>query len=85
MLAPVGKSEFEDVAAHVGRLVRDARQRAGLTQEEAAHTADIDWRRWQRIEEGSVNVTVKTLVRVAAALKTDFWAMMVAPSSNKRR
>jgi transcriptional regulator with XRE-family HTH domain len=48
--------------------VLDARVRAGLTQEEAAGRADIDYKRWQRIEQGAVNPTVATLARIASAL-----------------
>lgn len=67
---------YTDVLARLGERVRGARVAAGLTQEAAAEAAEIDPRRWQRIEEGSVNVTVKTLVRVALAVRTDFWALV---------
>ncbi len=60
----------------VGARVRAAREAAGLTQEDAAHRAGIDVKRWQRLEYGEVNVTVRTLVRVAAACKTEFWTLL---------
>ncbi len=47
-----------------------------LSQEAAAAEAKIDWRRWQRLERGAVNPTVKTLARVAAALRTTFWELL---------
>ena len=59
--------------------MRGARLKAGLTQENVAAEGAIDWRRWQRIEEGTANVTVRTLVRVAAALGVDFWQLLSAP------
>lgn len=57
----------------LGRNVRAARVTAGLTQEAAAARARIDYKRWQRIEQGSVNVTVRTLVRIATVLNASFW------------
>ncbi len=66
------------VQREVGRRVRRAREAAKLTQEAAAHRAGIDYKRWQRIEQGTVNLTLRTLVRVAAALDMDFWALLRA-------
>ena len=40
--------------------MRAARESRGFTQEEAAHAAGIDYKRWQRLEQGTVNPTVKT-------------------------
>ena len=81
---------YRKVLAELGQRVRAARIQAGLTQEDAAHAAEIDWRRWQRIEEGTVNPTVKTLVRVARAVRKDFWALVSresrpAPPAPKKR
>lgn len=67
---------YRKVLAEVGRRVRDARIQAKMTQEDAAAAANIDWRRWQRLEEGAVNATLRTLVRVADAVDTDFWSLV---------
>lgn len=67
---------YDAVVSELGARVRTARQAAGLTQEDAAGAAGIDWRRWQRIEEGAVNPTIRTLVRVATVLDTDFWTLV---------
>lgn len=56
--------------------VRKARERAGLTQEETASASDIDYKRYQRLEGGTVNATMRTLGRVAEALGTDVWTML---------
>ena len=63
----------------IGGRVRDARTAAGLTQEDAAHEAGIDYKRWQRLESGTVNATVQTLARVAAALGTTYWELCSRP------
>lgn len=66
------------VQKEIGRRIRDARVAAGLTQEAAAAAAGIDAKRWQRLEQGSVNATVRTLGRVAEALGMTFWALVGA-------
>ena len=66
----------ERVLREIGRRVKEARVAAGLTQEDAAHAAGIDYKRWQRIESGGVNVTVRTLARVAGAIGQDFWSLL---------
>ena len=44
------------------------RRRRSLTQEEAAFRAGIDYKQWQRIEGGKVNITLATLCRVSSVL-----------------
>ncbi|KAA0240720.1 XRE family transcriptional regulator [bacterium] len=68
------------VLVELGARIRGARNAVGLTQEEAAHAAGMDWRRWQRIERGSANLTIRTLVRIAEALKTSFWELIATPT-----
>jgi transcriptional regulator with XRE-family HTH domain len=63
----------------IGLRVRLAREVAGFTQEEAAHRAGLDARRWQRIEQGVVNLTVRTLARIASALEISFWDLLRKP------
>lgn len=48
--------------------VRRARQSARLSVQEAASRAELHWRHWQKIEAGEVNVTLRTLGRLAETL-----------------
>jgi len=41
----------------------------GLSQEEAAHRARLDYKHWQLIETGKTNTTVASLVGIARALR----------------
>ncbi len=66
----------------LGERVRDARLKSGLTQETAAAQADIDYKRWQRIEQGRVNATLRTLLRVAEVLNVETWRLL-APAKPK--
>jgi transcriptional regulator with XRE-family HTH domain len=76
-------SEFAEILRELGLRIQRARVSAGLTQEQAASDSAIDYKRWQRLEEGSVNPTVKTLHRVAAALDIPFWELF-APMQRRR-
>lgn len=69
-------SEFSEILRELGLRIQQARITAGLTQEQAASDAGIDYKRWQRLEDGSVNPTVKTLHRVSVALDIPFWEML---------
>jgi transcriptional regulator with XRE-family HTH domain len=51
--------------------VRQLRLRADLTIEKASERADISTRQWDRLEAGTLNTTLHTLVRVGRALSTD--------------
>ncbi|MBR1163112.1 helix-turn-helix domain-containing protein [Bradyrhizobium elkanii] len=52
----------------LGRLLRDARKRAGLTQEQVAERAGISRPRYRDIEQGSAAARATTLINVAGAL-----------------
>ena len=73
------KGAEKRVLKEIGARIRTAREAAGLSQEDAAHRAGIDYKRWQRLETGRVNPTVRTLVRVSGALKTDLWTLLSPP------
>lgn len=76
-------SEFLNILRELGLRIQQARISAGVTQEQAASDSGIDYKRWQRLEEGSVNPTVKTLFRVSAAIGVPFWELL-APLPRRR-
>lgn len=43
----------------------------GWTQEQAAEAAHLDTRHYQKIEEGSVNVTISTIERLCQGFRVD--------------
>ena len=51
--------------------LRRERGRKGLTQEKAAELAGLNARHYQKLEEGSVNVTLRTLERLSQAFAVD--------------
>jgi transcriptional regulator with XRE-family HTH domain len=57
----------------VGDRLAQARQTAGKSQEQAASDAGIYYKRWQRLESGAVNATIKTLHGAAQSVGISFW------------
>lgn len=78
MSAAAERRALKELAARL----RAARTRSGLTQEALAARARIDHRRYQRLEQGEVNPTIRTLVRIASALDTDVWALLATSARN---
>ncbi len=68
----------------IGRRIRTFRTAGSVTQASAAARAGMDLKRWQKIERGAANVTVRTLVRMAEALGVSFWEV-VGQAQSKRR
>ncbi len=73
------KTDIGRIRPALEERIRGLRDKAGLAQEDAAHRAGIDYKRWQRIEAGDVNSTVRTLARVADALGITFWQLVREP------
>jgi DNA-binding XRE family transcriptional regulator len=63
--------ENEALLRRLQATVRTLRMAAGLTLKAAGELAEMNWRHWQKIEAGDVNVTMATLVKVARALRVD--------------
>lgn len=60
----------EEVLGHIAANVRRARLRLGKTQEEMAELAAMDLQFFRRVERGTINLSVSSLVRIATAIGT---------------
>lgn len=67
---------MEDICVTVGRNVRQARQKAGLSQEALADKAGIDRTYVSGVERGVRNPTVTVLARLAGALGVPVAALL---------
>jgi transcriptional regulator with XRE-family HTH domain len=63
----VSRTSQHEVQARLGRVLRRERTRRKWTQEVAAERAAMNPRHYQKLEEGSVNVTIRTIARLANA------------------
>ncbi len=61
-----------------GAVVRELREKAGLSQEELAFRCEIDRTYISTIERGKKSVTLKTLLRLGAALSSTPARMLAA-------
>lgn len=64
-----------DLQERLARSLRHERSRRGWTQEEAAEAADMYVRHYQKLEEGSVNATLRTLERLSSGFGVDIRAL----------
>lgn len=67
----------------LAEVIRTRRQQLGLTQEEAAHAMQLATRHYQKLEAGELNVTLKTLARVAQALGLEIGELFGIPGTRE--
>lgn len=70
----------------LGQAVKSARQRAGLTQVEAAEKIGVSREYLGRIEIKGKNMTIQTLENLASAVDTDIFELLLeaAPKDEAR-
>jgi transcriptional regulator with XRE-family HTH domain len=68
----------------IGARVRGVREKKGLTQEQAAELTGIHAKHVGRIEAGSTNVTISTLIALAAAYEVRLAAFFEDDGRSKR-
>ena len=81
-------SRFKKEQRALGARVRALRHAADWTLEEAAERSDIDWKHFQKIEAGMLNVTLVTLVRLSVGFRQPlhaFFAPNDAPKAGKKK
>ncbi len=67
MSGPVGNT----LGTRLARALRRERKRREWSQERAAEAAEMNPRHYQKLEEGSVNATLRTLERLCHAFRVD--------------
>lgn len=66
-------------AKAIGMRIRSARKARGWTLAEAAGHAGLTYQHLQKIETGGLNVTLLTLIRIAAGFGVPLSAFFVEP------
>lgn len=64
-------NRYDTFLKTVGKKVREIRTSKGLSMEEVANEANIEYRQLGRIERGEVNTTLISLLKVSDALKVE--------------
>lgn len=70
---------------HFGRIVRDKRERRGLTIAEAAELCGLSGRGLAQIELGDATPKLSTFIRIAAVLKIDLGDLECCKPSEERK
>jgi transcriptional regulator with XRE-family HTH domain len=64
----VSEQQYSRVLKTLAAALKRRRRELGWTQEDVAEALSLVPRQYQKIEAGEVNVTLRSLVRIAAAL-----------------
>jgi UDP-N-acetylglucosamine 1-carboxyvinyltransferase len=75
----------ERVLGLIGRRVAELRTARALTQEQLAERAEVSARYVQRVEAGTENLTIRTLIKMSNALRTSLEELLVAPTGPRAR
>ena len=72
-----------DILKQFGKKVRDLRKAQGLSQEELAEKADLHYTYIGGVERGERNLSLKSIERIASALKIDIRELFALHLSEK--
>jgi len=75
----------ERVLGLIGRRVAELRATRELTQEQLAERAEVSSRYVQRVEAGTENLTVRTLIKMSNALRVPLADLLVPPVAPRAR
>lgn len=65
------------IRCRIGENIRSLRIKSGFTQQALSEIAGIAVRHLQKIEQGSVNITIGTLAEIAQALGCEITAFLL--------
>ncbi len=82
---PVFMLTKDKVAKKLANRLRQLRQSRGISQENLAIESGLGRSYYWRVEQGLINVTLETLVRLANALKIDMVDLFEKSSASKNR
>lgn len=75
---------MDDLAKVLGKNIKICRVKSDFSQAELAFTADIDQSYLSRVENGTVNITVLKLYKIAIAMKCDVQELLPLMDKNKK-
>ncbi|MGW8444473.1 helix-turn-helix domain-containing protein [Paenibacillus sp. S33] len=67
---------MQTIAEQIGAIIRTLRKEKGLTQQSLADEIDSSFSYIGRVERGESNVTIETIIKIAAALNIGFFELM---------
>jgi transcriptional regulator with XRE-family HTH domain len=77
-------SRSPDIAARLGRNLRELRAARGQSQEQMARLSELPRATWANLESGAANPTLQVLHRVALALQVSIEELTAMPKASAR-
>jgi len=77
-------ASYKRAVRQLGKRVKELRTERGWTLEHAAEKSDMDLKHWQKIEAGTINTTMVTLVRMADGLGVDIGNLFASPTGSTK-
>lgn len=69
----------------VGRRIAELREGAGLTQQQFAERLEMSGQYLRRVEAGEINLSIRSLVKFAQAVRVEVESLFVPPENWRRR
>lgn len=81
----VSDDRYKKAQQDLAKNIRRRRKELGLTQEDAAHAMGMATRHFQKVEAGELNITLRTLCRIARALGSEVSELLAPQGETGRR
>ncbi len=81
----MSREDADKIVADVGHRIAEARRAKGWTQAEAAEKLGMEVQSVQRIERGTENLTIRSLVRIAGVLGVPTRSLLDEPVTRVKR
>ena len=75
--------QYIEACEDLGKRIKRLRQRRNWTLEFAAEQMNLDLTHLQKIEAGTINVTMATLVRISAGFSVEIRTLFAAPNTRE--
>lgn len=72
----MGKMDEVSYLAKIGKNIKEIRKSKGISQVELAYMCNFEKTNLSRIESGKNNPTIRTLLRIAKALKVNLFDLL---------
>ena len=74
-----------NIYAEIGKKIKEARKKSGLTQEILAEASDISAHFLSTVETGREKPSLDTIYRISTALKIPLWKLMQFESKTENK
>jgi transcriptional regulator with XRE-family HTH domain len=81
----VDQDRYDKFLKEVGMNVRRIRKDRGLTMEDVAHEANMEYRQLGRIERGEVSATITSFLRLADVMKAQVHEFFILTPVKKQK